>query len=191
MAPVKGKPMILYTAAIDTSLGALLAQHNDQGKENSLYYLSWTLVGAKLTYMAMEKFNIEYVPQKAVKGQDLADFLAAHPVLDDSPLVLDLPDEEVMQTEIKKGWEMYFDGASRSLDDYLLSKFQKLQIRHVRRGVNGRADALASLAASLGLSKKEKMIITVGARRVLHPYGKVSVDVQTDAVLITSERLEG
>ncbi|KAK3038600.1 hypothetical protein RJ639_027263 [Escallonia herrerae] len=147
--------MILYTVAMDTSLGALLAQHNDQGKENALYYLSSTLVGAELRYTAMEKvclalvfalqklkhylgeheirlisradplkyilatpvltrqlarwavilhqFNIEYVPQKAVKGQALTDFLAAHPVLDDSPLVLDLPDEEVMQTEIKKG----------------------------------------------------------------------------------------
>ncbi|KAK3009930.1 hypothetical protein RJ639_011037 [Escallonia herrerae] len=84
--------MILYTKVMDTSLGALLAQHNDQGKENSLYYLSRTLVGAELR------------------------FLAAHPILDGSPLVLDLPDEEVMQTEIKKGWEMYFDGSSRSPD---------------------------------------------------------------------------
>ncbi|KAK2966983.1 hypothetical protein RJ640_029952, partial [Escallonia rubra] len=35
--------------------------------------------------------------------------------------------------------------------DYLLSKFPKLQIRPVRREVNSRADALASLADSLGL----------------------------------------
>ncbi|KAK3038596.1 hypothetical protein RJ639_027259 [Escallonia herrerae] len=35
------------------------------------------------------------------------------------------------------------------------------------------------------------MTITVGAIRVLHPYGKVSVDVQTDEVLTTSKRLEG
>lgn len=46
----------------------------------------------------------------------MADFLAAHPIPDDSPLVTDLPDEEVMQVEIQKGWEMYFDGASRSPD---------------------------------------------------------------------------
>ncbi|KAK2997595.1 hypothetical protein RJ639_025679 [Escallonia herrerae] len=107
MAPVKGKPMILYTAAMDTSLGALLAQHNDQGRENSLYYLSRTLVGAEL------------------------------------------------------------------------------------RGENGRADALASLVASLGLSESKEMTITVGARRILQPYKKVAVDVQVEEVLTMSKRLDG
>ncbi|KAK3002053.1 hypothetical protein RJ639_021824 [Escallonia herrerae] len=106
MALVKGKPVILYMAAMDTFLGALLAQHNDQGKENALCYLSRTLIGAELRYTTMEK----------VKGQALADFLEAHLVPDDSLLVLDLPDEEIMQTKIKKMWEMYFNGASRSLD---------------------------------------------------------------------------
>ncbi|XP_075084754.1 uncharacterized protein LOC142168006 [Nicotiana tabacum] len=44
--------------AIDTlerSLGALLAQENEEGKEQSLYYLSRTLVGAKLNYTPFEK----------------------------------------------------------------------------------------------------------------------------------------
>lgn len=40
----------------------------------------------------MMEFDITYVPQRAVKGQALADFLADP---DDSPLVTDLPDEEV------------------------------------------------------------------------------------------------
>ena len=39
-APIPGKPLVLYTAALDESLGALLAQTNEQGKENALYYLS-------------------------------------------------------------------------------------------------------------------------------------------------------
>ena len=168
MSPIKGKPLLLYITVLDGSLGALLAQHNEHGKENALFYLSRTLVGAEVNYSLIEKtclalvfalqklkhfilehevklisradplkyilsrpilsgkiakwavilqqFAIEYVPQRAVKGQALADFLAAHPIPDDSPLVTDLPDEEVMQVEIQKGWEMYFDGASRSPD---------------------------------------------------------------------------
>ncbi|KAK3024797.1 hypothetical protein RJ639_044107 [Escallonia herrerae] len=75
--------------------------------------------------------------------------------------------------------------------DYLLSKFPKLHIQHVRRGENGRADALASLAASLGLSENKEMTITVGARRILQPYEKVAVDVQMEEVLTMSKRLEG
>ncbi|NAU33237.1 hypothetical protein EE082_27575, partial [Klebsiella pneumoniae] len=54
-APIPGKPLILYTAALDESLGALLAQENENGKENSLYYLSRRLIPAELKYPAMEK----------------------------------------------------------------------------------------------------------------------------------------
>ncbi|XP_020676621.2 uncharacterized protein LOC110095423 [Dendrobium catenatum] len=61
------------------------------------------------------QFDITYIPQKAVKGQALADFLAAHPIPADSPLNDDLPDEQIMQVEENEKvpfWEMYFDGAS-------------------------------------------------------------------------------
>ncbi|NAU33243.1 hypothetical protein EE082_27610 [Klebsiella pneumoniae] len=54
-ALIPGKPLILYTAALDESLGALLAQENKNGKENSLYYLSRWLIPAELKYPAMEK----------------------------------------------------------------------------------------------------------------------------------------
>lgn len=42
------------------------------------------------------------IPQKAVKGQALADFLVVHLVLDNSPMQHNLLDEEVMQVTIKK-----------------------------------------------------------------------------------------
>ncbi|XP_020695005.1 uncharacterized protein LOC110108627 [Dendrobium catenatum] len=61
------------------------------------------------------QFDIIYMSQKAVKGQALADFLAAHPIPVDSPLNDDLPDEQIMQVEEEnksQSWEMYFDGAS-------------------------------------------------------------------------------
>ncbi|XP_011620661.1 uncharacterized protein LOC105420099 [Amborella trichopoda] len=57
------------------------------------------------------EFNIKYVPQKAVKGQALADFLTAHPLPIESPLSSDLPDEEVFCVVAAYDWNMYFDGA--------------------------------------------------------------------------------
>ncbi|XP_058216876.1 uncharacterized protein LOC131327758 [Rhododendron vialii] len=80
------------------------------------YILSRPILSGKIAKWAviLQQFAIEYVSQKAVKGQALADFLAAHPIPDDSPLATDLPDEEVMQVEVQKAWEMYFDGATRS-----------------------------------------------------------------------------
>src|SRR5664279_4535365 len=147
-APIPGKPLLLYTTALEGSLGALLAQENEEGKENALYYLSRMLVGAEHAYSPIEKhclalvfaikklrhymlshrvtliskvdplkylmtrpmltgrlakwaiilteFDITYMPQKAIKGQALADFLAEYPIPDDSPLACEFPGEEVM-----------------------------------------------------------------------------------------------
>ena len=54
-APVPGKPLVLYTAALDESLGALLAQVNEQGKETALYYLSRRLLPTEIKYPPIEK----------------------------------------------------------------------------------------------------------------------------------------
>lgn len=55
VASIPRKPLILYIAAQEQSLGALLAQVNDERKENALHYLSRTLVGAELNYSSIEK----------------------------------------------------------------------------------------------------------------------------------------
>ncbi|KAA0046838.1 uncharacterized protein E5676_scaffold409G001090 [Cucumis melo var. makuwa] len=54
-APIPDKPLILYIAAQERSLGALLAQEKEKGKERALYYLSRTLVGAEVNYSPIEK----------------------------------------------------------------------------------------------------------------------------------------
>ncbi|XP_019176554.1 PREDICTED: uncharacterized protein LOC109171913 [Ipomoea nil] len=163
-APVHGRPLILYISAQDCSVGALLAQENDKGKENALYYLSRMMTPNELKYSPIEKlclalafaikklkhyfgahtirlvskanpvkyvmakvvlsdrlarryllfqqFEIIYVPQKSVKGQALADFLADHPILAEWELSDDLPDEDVFVIEVLPPWKMYFNGAS-------------------------------------------------------------------------------
>ena len=54
-SPVSGKLFLLYVRAMDHSLGALLAQKNDEGTEQAIYYLSRTLIGAKNRYNLVEK----------------------------------------------------------------------------------------------------------------------------------------
>ena len=61
----------------------------------------------------MQEFDINYVPQKAIKGQVLADFLANHPVPDDYEFSEDLPDEDVLFIELPRPWKLFFDGAAR------------------------------------------------------------------------------
>ena len=40
VAPTSGKPFLLYVKAMDYSLGTLLAQKDDNGHEQAIYYLS-------------------------------------------------------------------------------------------------------------------------------------------------------
>ena len=57
-------------------------------------------LNARLTkWPLLSQFDIRYVPQKAIKCQALADFLAEHPLPKDSPLKDDLLDEPVYNVE--------------------------------------------------------------------------------------------
>ncbi|KAG9458280.1 hypothetical protein H6P81_002788 [Aristolochia fimbriata] len=164
VAPIVNRPLLLYIAAQEKSVGALLAQCDEDNKERSLYYLSQTLAGAELNYTPIEKtclalifavqklrhyllahstnlisradplkyimsqpilsgrlakwtlllseFEINYVPQRAIKGQALANFLVDHPVPAEWELTEEFPDEEIFLVEVLPPWEMYFDGAA-------------------------------------------------------------------------------
>lgn len=46
---------MLYILAIATALGVLLSQHNAEGKECVVYYISITLVGYELNYTPIER----------------------------------------------------------------------------------------------------------------------------------------
>ncbi|KAL0358220.1 UNVERIFIED_CONTAM: hypothetical protein Scaly_1507700 [Sesamum calycinum] len=61
IAPVPGRPLILYVAAQERSVGILLAQKNDEGKENALYYLSRTMTPNELKYSPTEKLCLELI----------------------------------------------------------------------------------------------------------------------------------
>ena len=62
---------------------------------------------------------MQFLPQKAVKGQTVADFLVKHPDPKATKLYEDLPDEvaEVCLTQTsfeEQVWQLFFDGASRT-----------------------------------------------------------------------------
>ena len=59
--------------------------------------------------MLLAPFDIKFMPQKAVKGRVIVDFLAAHPCPDNDELPDELPDDGVMIIKTKS-WQLYFDG---------------------------------------------------------------------------------
>ena len=54
-ALVSGQPFLIYVRAMDHSLEALLAQNNDQGHGQAIYYLNRTMIAAKHCYNPVEK----------------------------------------------------------------------------------------------------------------------------------------
>ncbi|KAL0394684.1 UNVERIFIED_CONTAM: putative protein K02A2.6 [Sesamum latifolium] len=61
VAPIYGRPLILYVVAQERSVGILLAQKNDEGKENALYYLSRTMTPNELKYSPIEKLCLALI----------------------------------------------------------------------------------------------------------------------------------
>jgi len=61
VALVQGRPLILYITTFEQSLGAMLAQYNDEGRENALYYISQTMVSAKVNYSSIENICLVIV----------------------------------------------------------------------------------------------------------------------------------
>jgi len=67
----------------------------------------------------LSQYEMHFLPQKAMKGQAVADFLAEHPDPRATVLYEDLPDEVVKvcltQTSFEgQVWQLFFDGASRT-----------------------------------------------------------------------------
>ncbi|KAK2966247.1 hypothetical protein RJ640_008230 [Escallonia rubra] len=129
MPPRIGKPLKLYVSAAELPHGSLLAQENTQGFEHAIYYscIKTSFMGKMGKWvLALIEYNLTYIPQKAVKGQALADFLANHP-----------SDDEIENRDQKL------------IKDLLLTKFDDITITHVPRLDNGSANVMAPLASGL------------------------------------------
>ncbi|CAN6580572.1 unnamed protein product [Malus baccata var. baccata] len=105
--PQRGKPLKLYISASDKSIGSLLAQNNEGWKEQAVYFLSRILIEVETRIgkwiLALSEFSFQYVPQRAVKGQAIADFLAEHQESQDE--IINIPgtllDVMILETEIE------------------------------------------------------------------------------------------
>lgn len=75
--PVPGRPLLLYVSTTETSIGCVLAQHDDSGKrERAVYYISKTLIDYEKKYTPLEKTCLAV----AWAAQKLRHYMLAHPV---------------------------------------------------------------------------------------------------------------
>ncbi|XP_026399348.1 uncharacterized protein LOC113295216 [Papaver somniferum] len=96
-SPVQGKPLCLYIAFSDTAIGDLLAQKDDEGIERPIYYFSRILRDAELRttmwLLQMSELDITHTSPRDIRGQAVADLLAAFPGEGTTGLHEDLPGE--------------------------------------------------------------------------------------------------
>lgn len=55
MAPISGKSFLAYVLAMDHAFGTLLYQNNEQGHEQTIHYISRTMIGVEHQYNRVEK----------------------------------------------------------------------------------------------------------------------------------------
>ncbi|XP_074300412.1 uncharacterized protein LOC141631672 [Silene latifolia] len=85
-----------------------------KSRSNQVHTLKTSLSGRLAKWaMLLKQDDLVFVPQKAVKGQAIADFFADHPVPAEWEISDDLPGEEIFYVDVLPPWQMYFDGAAR------------------------------------------------------------------------------
>ncbi|RVW93638.1 hypothetical protein CK203_028851 [Vitis vinifera] len=96
--------LLLYLLASDVALGCMLAQLDDSGKEQAIYYLNpfrylfdrLTLVGRLMRWLVLlTEFDIHYVTQKSIKWSIVADHLVSLSVSNGRVIDDDSPDDDV------------------------------------------------------------------------------------------------
>uniref|UniRef100_A0A2N9H7Y4 RNA-directed DNA polymerase n=1 Tax=Fagus sylvatica TaxID=28930 RepID=A0A2N9H7Y4_FAGSY len=75
-APISGKPLRLYLASNSRAIGALIAQENDNGVEQPIYYVSRTLKDAESRYSGAERSCLALI----YASQRLRHYFLAHKV---------------------------------------------------------------------------------------------------------------
>nr|XP_023922543.1 uncharacterized protein LOC112033993 [Quercus suber] len=115
-APVRGRPLLLYLASNAQAIGALLAQEDDDGNEQPVYYVSRTLKDAETRIaqwlILLSQYDIGLRTPKAVKSQAIADLLAQFPGKEKSSLSEEIPGEVAVAEILGKKWTMRFDGSA-------------------------------------------------------------------------------
>ena len=76
-APVHGRPLLLYLVLNSQAIGALLAQEDDQGNEQPVYYVSRTLKDTETRYPKIEKAYLVII----YMSQRLKKYFSAHQIL--------------------------------------------------------------------------------------------------------------
>ncbi|XP_020249311.1 uncharacterized protein LOC109826702 [Asparagus officinalis] len=184
----------------DHALAGLLAQDDENGHEQAVYYLSRTLSGAEPPYPLIEKECLALVFM-IVKGQAICDLMANHPLKGKVELYQDISDETYEANVVSKEQHLEASGNSQlvvnqmkgeyeirneDLIPYhtaaiaLAESFEGFYIDYVPHLKNTYADALASFAATLAQPEGATQQITVMSKHLFKSKYALQINVIED-----------
>ncbi|GKA49398.1 reverse transcriptase domain-containing protein [Tanacetum coccineum] len=116
-SPVNGKTLIVYLAAFEESIRAVLMAERGE-KQVPMYFISRTFHGAELEYPGLEKLILALV----YASRKLRRYFQAHPIqilaafLAETPPKKEIKNRETKrkEPESKNAWKLFTDGASSS-----------------------------------------------------------------------------
>ncbi|XP_075633593.1 uncharacterized protein LOC142606074 [Castanea sativa] len=109
-APIRRKPLLLYLAANQYVVGALITQEDGDGVEQPVYYISRALKDAETRYLRAEKACLENV----YASQRLRHYFLAYEFPGEEEFSVDdeVLGEVAVTKEVGERWVMKFDGSS-------------------------------------------------------------------------------
>ncbi|TYK20546.1 uncharacterized protein E5676_scaffold237G001340 [Cucumis melo var. makuwa] len=102
-----------FSDMLHKSLGALLAQKEEKGKERALDYSSRTLVGVQVNCFSIQKMCLALFFAIDKLRHYMQGLHSSSSKGRPYKLCEDLPDDEVFFTEAMEPWTMYFNGTAR------------------------------------------------------------------------------
>ncbi|XP_075633744.1 uncharacterized protein LOC142606246 [Castanea sativa] len=121
-APVRGRPLLLYLASNSQAIGALLAQEDDDGNEQPIYYVSRTLKDVetrKDSAMVGFTLSVQHRYQDPQGCQKSSHSKPASPVPRECSLSEEIPREVAVIELPGKKWTMRFNGSATATSNGL------------------------------------------------------------------------
>ncbi|GKU96154.1 hypothetical protein SLEP1_g9424 [Rubroshorea leprosula] len=184
--PIQGRPFKVYLSTSNKAMSALVAQDDQGGKEQLVYYVNRNLKGTESRYPFIEKICLALI-----YGQAVVDLLSEFFGEVQYPISNEVPGGEVATAhEIDEEWTLYFNGSSMAEEagaraeykaylirlamakeasvQHLAQSFANIRYEQIPWMENQLADALATIASRVPMAERPFSIQIVRRVRPIH-----------------------
>ncbi|XP_070681725.1 uncharacterized protein [Malus domestica] len=163
--PQRGKPLKLYISTSEKSIGSLLAQNNEGGKEQAVYYLSRILTEVETRYSPVERlclalyFTANYQGNTNNRAEYEALIIGLEILMDLGAVEVEVfGDSELVINQLNgefKCRHITMTGYYLAATQLLSFWDSEISVNHVPRGSNLVANEMAQLASGVPIQERK------------------------------------